>query len=86
MKKRRKIKGEQNLQYNLTIWRKNYAFDILNEISEDFTLVQLMNSLGNLNHDFSIVGHLIFDSKNEKALFLTQESLDMICYPSIEYQ
>ena len=33
MKNRRKIKGEQNLQYNLTIWNKNRYFDILNYIS-----------------------------------------------------
>ena len=34
MKNRIKIKGEQNLRYNLTIWKKNDAFDILNDISE----------------------------------------------------
>ena len=50
MKNRRKIKGEHNLQYNLTTWKKNDAFDILNDISEDVTLIQLMDSLGNLNH------------------------------------
>ena len=27
MKNRRKIKGEQNLQYNLTIWNKNDDFE-----------------------------------------------------------
>ena len=70
MKNRRRIKGEQNLKYNRTIWKKNDAFDILNDISEDVTLVQLMDSLGNLNHDISIVGHLIFDSNYEEALCL----------------
>ena len=45
MSNRRKIKGEQNLRYNLTIWSKNDSFDILNDISENFTLVQLMDSL-----------------------------------------
>ena len=44
MSNRRKIKGEQNLRYNLTIWKKNDAFDILNDISENVTLVQLMDS------------------------------------------
>ena len=57
MSNRRKIKGEQNLRYNLTIWNKNDAFDILNEISENVTLVQLMDSLGNVNHAIIIVGH-----------------------------
>ena len=63
MKNRRRRKGEQNLQYNLTQRKKNDAFDILNEIIEDVTLVQLMDSLGNLNRAISILGHWIFDSK-----------------------
>ena len=78
MKNRRKIKGEQNLQYNLTIQTKNYDFDILNGISEDVTLVQLMDSLGNVNHATSVVGYWIFDSNYKKSLFLTQEKLDII--------
>ena len=57
MSNRRNIKGEQNLRYNLTIWSENDAFDILNEISEFFTSVQLRDSIGNLNHDIIIVGH-----------------------------
>ena len=60
MKNRRKIKGEQNLQYNLTIWKKNHSFDLLNDISESVTLVQLMDLLGNMNCAISIVGHWIF--------------------------
>ena len=42
-----------------------------------------MDSLGNVNHDISILGHWIFDSNYKKALCLTQESLDIICYLSI---
>ena len=61
MKNRRKIKGEQNLQYNMTIWKKNDDFDILNDTSEYVTLVQLMDLLGNVNHDISILGYWIFD-------------------------
>ena len=68
MKNRRKIKGEQNLQYNLTIWKENDDFDILKNISEYDTLVKLMDSLGNVNHAISIVGHCIFDYNDEKAL------------------
>ena len=63
MKNRRIIKVEKNVQYNLTIWKKNDVFDILNDISEDVTLVQLMYSIGNVNHAISIVGHWSFDSK-----------------------
>ena len=42
-----------------------------------------MESLGNANHDISIVGYCIFDSNYEKALCRTQESLDIICSPSV---
>ena len=83
MKNRRTIKVEQNLSYNLTIWSKNDAFDILHDLSEIFTLVQLMDSLGNMNHAIIIVGHWIFDSNYEKALCLTQVLINLICSPSI---
>ena len=46
------------------------SFDILTDISEHVTLVQLMYSLGNVNHDIIVVGYWIFDSNNEKALVL----------------
>ena len=82
MPNRRKIKCEHNLRYNLTIRRKNDDSDILNGISENFTLVQLMDSLRNLNHDIVIVGHWIIDSKYKKSLCLTQKPLDIICSPS----
>ena len=51
------IKGEQHLIYNMKIWNKSDAFDILNNINEYVTLVQLMDSLGNVNHAISIVGY-----------------------------
>ena len=57
MSNRGEIKGEQNLRYNLTICRVNDAFDILNDISENVTLVKLMESLGNVNHAIIVVGH-----------------------------
>ena len=43
-----------------------------------FTLVQLMNYLGNLNNAISVVGYWIFHSKYKRALLLNRESLDMI--------
>ena len=42
------------------------AFDILNDMSENVTLVQLMDTLGNVNHAISILDDRIFDSNNEK--------------------
>ena len=72
-----KRKGEHNLRYNLTIWCKNDAFDILNYLSENVTLVQLMGSLGNVNHDIIILGHWIFDSNYKKEFCFTQVSIDL---------
>ena len=40
-----------------------------------------MDSLGNVDHAISIVGYWLFDSNYDKALYLTQESLDLICSP-----
>ena len=59
------------------------SYYVLTDISEHVTLVQLMNSLGNMNHAISVVGYWIFDSNYEKALVLNRELLDMICAPSV---
>ena len=56
---------------------------MLNKISKVFTLVQLMDILINVNHAISIVGYWIFESKYERALHLTREPLDILCYPSV---
>ena len=48
---------------------ENYAFDVLNYISENYTLVQLTESIVNVNNAISIVGHWIFDSNYKKELF-----------------
>ena len=74
--------GEQHLRHNLKKWKNKGDSDILNGISENFTLVQLMYTLGNVNHAISIVGYWIFDSNYKKKLFITRESLDLICSPS----
>ena len=67
------IKGEQCLKYNMNVWHKMDDFDIIRNISEYVTLIQLMESLVNMNHAISIVGYWIFDSNNEKELCLSQE-------------
>ena len=54
MKNKLRHKGEQRLGYNPKRLKKG-AFDILNDISENVTLVQLMDSLENFNHAISIV-------------------------------
>ena len=55
----------------------------MEDISANVTLVQLMDSLGNVNHAISVVGSWIFDSNYERAIVLNRESFDMICAPSV---
>ena len=50
------------MHYNLIKHKKKGLYKILEDISENVTLVQLMNSLGNMNHAISVVGYCIFDS------------------------
>ena len=83
MKNRRKIKGEHKLRYNLKVWQKRDDFDILKNVSQYVTLLQLIASLGNVNHAISTVKYWIFDSNYEKVLYLIQESLGIICSPSV---
>ena len=58
-------------------------YKILEDISANVTLVQLMDSLGNVNRAISVLGSWIFDSNYEGALVLNRASLDMICDPSV---
>ena len=55
----------------------------MEDISANVTLVQLMDSLVNVNHAISVVGSWIFDSNYERALVLNKASLDTICAPSV---
>ena len=63
--------GEQHLRYNLKKFKNKGNFDILNDISRNVTLVQLMEKQGNLNRAISIVLYWIFESNYEKSLCLT---------------
>ena len=49
------------MHYSLMKYKKKGSYDILTDISENVTLVKLMDSLGNVNHDISVVGYWIFD-------------------------
>ena len=64
-------------------YKKIGEYKILEDISANVTLVQLMDSLVNVNHAISVVGSWIFDSNYERALVLDKASLDMICAPSV---
>ena len=75
-------KGEARVHYKLIKYKKMGDYEILENISANVTLVELMDSLGNVNHTISVVGSCIFDSNYERALFLNKASLVMICAPS----
>ena len=48
------------------------SYDIMTDMSEHVYLVKLMEYLGNVNHDISVVGYWIFDSNYEKSLVLNR--------------
>ena len=82
--KNKKInRDETKVHYNLIKYKKKELYKILEDISKHVTLVQLINSLENVNHDISVVGNWIFESNYEKLLVLNRESLDMICALSV---
>ena len=70
-------KGYQCLCYKLEQWKKTGTFDILNNISEYLTLVQLMDSLDNVNHAVSVVGEWVFYSSYKKSFLLNINSLNL---------
>ena len=58
-------------------------YKILEDISANVTLVQLMDLIGNVNHAISVVGNWIFNSNLERALVLNRALLETICAPSV---
>ena len=76
-------KGEVRVNYKLMKYMMMGDYNFFEDISANVTLVQLMDSLGNVNHAISVVGNWIFDSNYERALVRNMASLDMIGAPSI---
>ena len=72
MLNKKRNKGEARVHYNLIKYKKKGDYKILEDISANVTLVQLMDSLGNVNHAISVVGNWIFDSNYERALVLNR--------------
>ena len=50
------------MHYILEKYKKKGSYDIMKDISEHVTLVQLMAYLGNVNHAINDVEYWIFDS------------------------
>ena len=83
LKNKKRNKGETKVYYSPMKYKQKGLYKILEDISEKFTLVQLMDSLENVNHAISVVGNWIFDSNYEKSFVLNRASLDMIFTPSV---
>ena len=75
--------GKQVFYYNLKKYKQKGSFNNVNNISEHVTLVQLMNSLGNVNHAIRVLGSWILYFNDEVALVLNIKSLDIICAPFV---
>ena len=65
-------KGELKVYYSLIKYNNKGSYDILTDISENFTLVQLIDSLGNINRAISVVGYWIFESNYKRELELNR--------------
>ena len=83
IKNKKIIKAKPRVYYSLRKYKKKGSYDILIYISEHVTLLQLTDSLGNVNNDISAIGYCIFDSSYDKSLVLNRESLDIICAPFV---
>ena len=83
LKNEKIIKGEPKVHYSLVKYKQTSSYNILKYISENVTLVKLIDSLGNVNHGISVVGYWLFDSNYKKVLVLNMASLDMIYAPSV---
>ena len=58
--------GDKILCYKINKWKIRVNFDILTDISEHITLVQLMDTVGDVNYTVIIDGHFILASNNDK--------------------
>ena len=54
LKSEKIIKGEPKVHYSLMKYKQTGSYDVLKDISENLTLSQLMDSLGNVNHAISV--------------------------------
>ena len=71
------MKGEPKVHYSLVKYNKKGSYDILKEMSEHVSLIQLIYYLGNVNHAISVVGYWIFESNYQNALFLNNKLTEL---------
>ena len=74
-----KKKCKTKVHYILIKYKQKGLYKILEDISENITLSQLIDSLVNVNHAISVVGYWMFYSNYTNSLVLNRELLDMMC-------
>ena len=72
LKNQKRVKSDYKFYYSMQEYRKNGSFNILNNIFEQVTLVQLIYFVGNVSHAISVFGYCIFDLNYEKSLALNR--------------
>ena len=70
LKNEKIIKGEPKVHYSLVKYKQTGSYNILKYISENFTLVQLMDSLIKVNRAIGVVGYWILNQTTRKHLSL----------------
>ena len=61
--------GKQCHHYKINKWIRQVSFEIINDIIKIVTLVQLMDTVVNVNHAVIIVGYWIFYSNYKKVTY-----------------
>ena len=70
MLKTEKHKGKPKVYYNLGKYKNMGSYDVMTDITEHVTLLQLLYSLVNINNSTNVFGYWIFDSNYEIVLVL----------------
>ena len=75
-------KGGKQHCYSLEQGKLASTFDIINDMSEYVTLVQLVDNPVNLSYAVAIPGVWTFDANYKRYLTLAKQSLGLICVSS----
>ena len=62
-------KGDNHLRYKMVKWEKIGEFDILNDISDHVTLVQLIDTAVIVNNAVSVIGCWTYTSHKKSTSF-----------------
>ena len=65
-------KVEQHICYKIKIFKNKGYFGIIKNTSNYVTLSQLMDTVGNINHEVILAENLISDSNYQKSLTLAR--------------